>query len=680
MKKYLLLIAFLFVCSTISMVSGQDLSTPSDVKLWMEKHFAKGKTPPFSFVYGGKKSADFITGWDYRAEKLPADDTQKEMFLYTYSDKRTGLIVKCTVTCFNDFPAIDWVLHFSNASTKNSPLIESAAVIDQSFTTNEKGAFVLHRSMGSDVQKNDFQPIVEPLQTGKVAEIVQTRGRSSDYSAFPFFNIEMPGSRGIIAAVGWTGSWFANVKSIDEKTVSLQSGMGQMRITLYPNEEMRTPRISMLFWNHPNRMAGHNQYRQFILAHYSRKINGEVPLSPLCSTFDGDDPEPCGVTECMSESFLIAMIKRQQQFNILPEVFWLDAGWYSLDTEGEDGTWLHNVGNWSVDKYRYPNGLRPVADAAHEVGAKFMVWFEPERVRPQSEMGRAHPEWLLQIPERESRVFNLGHPDALKWVTDHVTDFMKKEGIDYFRMDCNIDPLRYWNANDKPDRTGMTQIKHIEGLYAFWDSLLVRFPNILIDNCASGGRRIDIETNMRSSPLLASDYEYTQSEGKQCHNYALNFYLPVHGTIVFEADDYSFRSGLNATFCMFWEITGKYSPPIPLIRKRIDEFKELRPYFYGDYYPLTPLAEYLRNDKWMAYQMDRPQQHDGIILAFRRPDCPNDSVRVQLAGLENTAKYELFFEDYGLKIQKQGQELADGIDLFSPTKNSSLLIRYQKVN
>ena len=177
-----------------------------------------------------------------------------------------------------------------------------------------------------------------------------------------------------------------------------------------------------------------------------------------------------------------------------------------------------------------------------------------------------------------------------------------------------------------------------------------------------------------------SDYEYTQSEGKHCHNYALNFYLPVHGTIVFAADDYSFRSALNATLCMWWEITGKYSPPIPLIRQRIAEFKELRPYFYGDYYPLTPVNGYLRNDTWLAYQMDRPKHHDGIILAFRRADCPDDSVRVQLSGLEKEATYELFFEDYELTIQKQGNELANGIDLFSPTKLSSLLIRYKKLN
>jgi hypothetical protein len=87
--------------------------------------------------------------------------------------------------------------------------------------------------------------------------------------------------------------------------------MGKMRITLYPKEEMRTPRICLFFWNQQNRMAGHNQFRQFMLAHYPRKINGMVPPAPLCSSFDGDDPEPCGVTECMTEEYCIAMVKQE---------------------------------------------------------------------------------------------------------------------------------------------------------------------------------------------------------------------------------------------------------------------------------------------------------------------------------------------------------------------------------
>ena len=182
-------------------------------------------------------------------------------------------------------------------------------------------------------------------------------------------------------------------------------------------------------------------------------------------------------------------------------------------------------------------------------------------------------------------------------------------------------PCHYWEKNDKPDRIGISEIRHIEGLYAYWDSLLVRFPDLLIDNCASGGRRLDIETTTRSAPLWRTDYQYGEPNGYQCHTYGLNFYLPIHGTAIYKSENYTFRSGLGATAVMNWEVTGRNSESIPAMQKSIMEYKFLRPYFYGDYYPLTGTDELTQDDIWLAYQMNRPSAGDGIIVAFRRKDC-----------------------------------------------------------
>jgi alpha-galactosidase len=659
---------------------AQEIVSPVHVKQWVEQHFARGKTPPFSFLYGGKKSADFIRNWQYKSEQLASDKATVEKFLYTYTDKGSGLAVRCTVTCYTDFPAVDWVLSFTNASGKNTPLIEQIEVINQTFTSNGDGKYILHRNRGSNYGKDDFLPIDEEIPVGKTVKIEQTRGRSSDMSALPFFNIEMPGSRGIVAAIGWTGSWYADVSPTGRESLSLKSGMGTIRTTLYPKESMRTPRICLLFWNGENRMTGHNRFRQLVIEHYSPKINGKPIEYPLSGGGFGHHPKAgdlvCGT---LRSDFALALIERHRQFDIVPDVFWLDAGWYRLDIEGEDGTWLHNIGNWTIDPVRFPDGLRPIADASHAAGAKFLVWFEPERVRPHSEIGLAHPEWLLVVPNRESRVMNLGNPEALHWLTEHVTDFIKKEGIDYYRQDCNIDPLLYWNLNDQPNRIGMTQIKHIEGLYAFWDSLLVRFPNIIIDNCASGGRRLDIETNLRSASFWSSDYKFDEPNGHQCHTYGLNFYLPVHGTGVYSTDRYMFRSSLGATMVMDWSVTGRDSEPVEAIQRRMKDFKELRPYFYGDFYPLTDTKKFTGDDVWLAYQMNRPKEGDGFILAFRRQDNMDESIHIQPEGLEKDALYELFYEDYGIRLNRPGAELMKGFDITIPVPGASLMIRYGKV-
>ncbi len=681
LRLFILILGVIFSLQTKTGVAmtGQIPATDNMVQAWVDQNFAQGKVPPFSFIYGGKSSNQFIKNWKFSAEKVKSAEPNSEMIVYTWSEKEGGLKVKCTLTRFNDFPAVEWVLSFVNTSSKNSPLIEKAAVVDQTFISEESGTFILHHSKGSNADRSDFLPSDDLLQAGKNIYLTPIGGRSSDNTAFPFFNIEMPGQEGIMVAVGWTGKWYADVMHSGEKSVTLKSGMERMKLVLYPKEEIRTPKICLLYWKGSDRMVGHNQFRRFILAHHSRKINGQFAGYPLSGSFDYGDPAPCGEYECLTEEFAVALVKRYQQFNVLPELFWLDAGWYTgCNGLNQDGSWWKNVGNWTVDKERFPRGLKPVSDAVHASGAKFMVWFEPERVRPQTQIDREHPEWLIKLPKNENYLFDLGNKDALNWMTNHITELLKSEGIDYYRQDFNFDPMPYWEANDQPNRTGISEIRHIEGLYAFWDALLDRFPNLLIDNCASGGRRIDLETTSRSAPLWRTDYQYGEPNGYQCHTYGLNFYLPIHGTAIYKTDSYTFRSGLGATAVSNWEITGKVSESIPSIQKRIRDFKNLRPYFYGDYYPLTPANT--RDNAWLAYQLNRPEKGDGIVLAFRRDECKTESIHTKLSGLSENADYELFFEDYAIKVVKKGKDLMEGLDLAIPQKPASLLIGYRKVN
>ncbi len=676
-----LVIGFLFYCqSGTCSKANPDSQAENRAFQWVEKNFFQGEIPPFSFVLGGKNSDSFIRNWDYHSLKVNSNDLNIKEAVYSYSDSESGMTVRCYVTIFNDFQAVEWVLRFSNSSSGNSPVIEKAAVLHHTFTSMESGNFILHHAKGSNAERNDFQPMDEILQPAKNVYLTPAGGRSSDNTAFPFFNLEMPGNQGVMTAVGWTGKWYADILQSDSKSVTMLAGMEKMHLSLYPKEEIRTPRICLLFWNGEDRMTGHNQFRQFMLAHHSRKIDGRFAAYPLSGSFDYGDPAPCGEYNCLTEEYAIALVKRYRQFRILPELFWLDAGWYTgCGWDKPKGEWWQNVGNWTVDTERFPNGLRPIADAVHGVGAKFMVWFEPERVRPETQIDKEHPEWLIKIKGKDDYLFDLGNSNARMWLTGKITDLIQKEGIDYYRQDFNFDPMPYWEASNTPDRIGISEIRHIEGLYAFWDSLLVRFPKLLIDNCASGGRRIDLETTSRSAPLWRTDYQYGEPTGYQCHTFGLNFYLPIHGTAIYKTDSYTFRSGLGATAVMNWEVTGRESESIPAIQKRIKDYLNLRPYFYGDYYPLTSSRNTIRENSWLAYQMHRRDQGDGIILAFRRKDCADESILIKLRGLDQKATYELFYEDYNIQIKKSGLELSEGFPVSIPQKPASLLITYKKL-
>ena len=110
------------------------------------------------------------------------------------------------------------------------------------------------------------------------------------------------------------------------------------------------------------------------------------------------------------------------------------------------------------------------------------------------EIDREHPEWLLSVGESDNKLFDLGNPEARAWITDRVDSIIKASGVKIYRQDFNFDPLPIWKANEAPDRVGFLENRHAMGYLAYWDELVLRNPGLIIDSCASGGRRNDLET------------------------------------------------------------------------------------------------------------------------------------------------------------------------------------------
>ncbi|HBB90311.1 MAG TPA: alpha-galactosidase [Bacteroidales bacterium] len=651
---------------------------------WAGQNFAAGKVPPFSFTYGGKESKSFITAWEFSASKLPQSDPSVQNMQFSWRDRKTGFTATCLVTCFLDYPAIEWVVKFKNGQGQNSLLLEKVKAIDYSFRYETEGPVTLYHSRGSSGERSDFQESEDLVGAGRNIRMTPSSGRSSNNTAFPFFNVSMPGNQGVLTAIGWSGKWYADVKQADTRSWSLEAGMERMKLVLYPDEEIRTPLICQLHWQGEDRLTGHNLFRQFVLQHHSRQINGKFAELPLAYTLTMGGPPPCDLYNCSTESFCIAMTQRHQQFNLLPEVFWIDAGWFT-----GCGEWWYNAGNWTVEKSRFPNGLKPVSDAVHKTGARFLLWFEPERVVAGTMFDRMKPEFLIKIPDTvknpdigrflsDMYLFDLGNPAACQWLTDYISAFIRENGVDVYRQDMNFDPMPYWKYIDKPDRIGISEIRYITGLYAYWDGLLRNFPNLIIDNCAGGGRRLDLETVSRSSPLWVTDYNPGEPNGYQCHTYGLNLYLPLHGTCCIVPTKYAMRSGMSSALAITWDINAS-TVPLSRMDSLMKDFKRLRPYYYGDYYPLVPNVNITSDSIWMAYQQNRPDQGDGIILAFRRPDCPTDKLVVKPRGLKPDSRYQLLFEDTGSEMIKTGAELMKGLELECMDKPGSLLISYQTV-
>ena len=348
----------------------------------------------------------------------------------------------------------------------------------------------------------------------------------------------------------------------------------------------------------------------------------------------------------------------------------MDAGWY--DNGGAD--W-GKVGTWEADRGRFPNGLAPIGDRCHSDQIELMVWFEMERVSADTWLTQNHPEWIHG--GAEGGLLKLDEPEVVEWVIDCVDNIISESGIDLYRSDFNIDPLPFWRANDAEDRQGITEIRYIEGYLAYWDELRRRYPGMLIDSCASGGRRDDLETMRRAVPILPTDVE-NDAEAYQCCTYGFGLWLPFFDHTNYERfDDYYFRSSIAPFLQCNWDVR-KDDFDIDSATKCLSLWRNAAEFFFGDFWPLSTYS--IAKDVWMAWQFNRPDGSAGLIQAFRRPACPYVSAQYKLQALESDAVYIVSNQDTGKTRQMTGRELmSDGLTVTISEQPGAALLTYEKI-
>jgi alpha-galactosidase len=228
----------------------------------------------------------------------------------------------------------------------------------------------------------------------------------------------------------------------------------------------------------------------------------------------------------------------------------------------------------------------------------------------------------------------------------------------------------------------MSEIRHIEGLYAFWDELLARHPGLVIDNCSSGGRRIDLETISRSVPLWRSDVQCWPDFdpiAMQTQTHGLALWVPLSTGCARTAKAYPFRSALGPGLVMDWAspvFEEDVALDLNLVRQRLDELHAVRAHFHGDFYPLVSFS--LAQDCWAAWQFDRPDLGEGMVLALRRPQSPFPLLKTKLHGLDPGAQYEWHDLDRGTIERVSGRDLLEtGISVELEGQPDSALFLYK---
>lgn len=618
--------------------------------------------PPFSFIYGDKPSQELLKTWPktYAEVKLAKGKTQRTV---TYTDPATGLRVTCVAVAYADFPTVEWTLYFENTGEKDTPIIRNICAADTHFDRHTGSEMKLHYAIGSPCAPEDYRPLVREMISEEECRIATSGGRGSD-AHLPYFNVDLGSGGGVILAVGWPGQWEAFFKHTYNDGLHFRAGQEQTHFTLHAGEKVRTPLMVAQFYTGDPRDA-QNVWRQWMLAHNHYSPDGKMESVMTLHACTSDQFWEMIRANTENQIFFIDGYVREK---IGIEYWWMDAGWYPCWNE-----WWH-TGTWEPDTTRFPNGLREISDHAAKHGIKTLVWFEPERVRPGTWLAENRKEWLL--PGEPDLLLNLGNPEAWQWAVEHFDSLIKSQGVNYYRQDFNMAPLDYWRRNDAPDRQGITEIRHVTGYLAYWDELRRRNPGLLIDTCASGGRRNDLETLRRAIPLHRSDF-HRDTVGNQCQTYGMAQWIPLYG-IGSGGDDYYFRTTVapSNTFGVDFRLENQ---DLEFMRRHVALRDRVKKYFLGDFYPLSGYS--LERSVWMAWQYDLPAtigaKQQGMVQVFRREESEYETAVYPLRSLNPDATYRVEDMDGGQPLSFTGKQLMeDGFRVTIPERRTAKIFIY----
>ncbi len=611
---------------------------------FLDSYFYAGKMP-LSLRYGG---ADVdLTPIKVRTVRDTADRVT-----YVYLCKAGILDVTVTAVVYAGHPVVDWSAILENNTDTASAPISCGFGCDASFPW---GAATLWHCTGDYASRDGYTPLLDPL-TPEAPLTLESGGRPCD-TAFPYFRLLFGDERVISGAIGWQGKWKGTFAATEDGA-SLRAGQAYLDSRLEPGETFKLSSTTLLFCAEGGNARAINLWRSYYMDLILPKKDGR-PLPCLLNGGSFDSAlEFCFSNEKTNRECYDIFCEE----GIRPDTWWLDAGWYDYNIGDEHKDWVR-VGTWEYDKARFPAGLAPIADHVHAKGSDFLVWFEPERVHIRTKTYKEHPEWLLTSDKDPyCALLNLGDPDCCDWLIDYICDFMRENHVDIYRQDFNFDPNLFWRDNETEGRIGAWENLHCQGYLRFWDELLRRNPGVLLDSCASGGRRNDIETMKRSVPLHYSDYGYGDLPVKSAFLQTMYEWLPyfkeqplawyAEGEAVEGFDDFAHYIGMGPMlsiggdasrarpvkradkdgnpFCLL-PVTEENRAYGERMRLFISVWREVyTKYCFSDYYEHT---EWNREDnKWQIMQFHDTDTDSGMIIGLRFKNGEGDTHTIRLQG------------------------------------------------
>ncbi|OCT10639.1 alpha-galactosidase [Paenibacillus pectinilyticus] len=378
----------------------------------------------------------------------------------------------------------------------------------------------------------------------------------------------------------------------------------------------------------------------------------------------------------------------QQAARLGVERFVVDDGWFGQRHSDRAG-----LGDWYVNAEKFPHGLEELIDHVKGLGMAFGLWVEPESVNPDSDLYRAHPEWVYQFPTREGTqlrnqlLLNLGLPEVKQFVLDFMTTLLTKYDISFIKWDMNRTVTEPGTAASG-HQTESIWMKHVDHLYAIWAELRVRFPHVEFETCAGGGARIDLGILRYADQAWISDNTDARDRLTIQEGFTYAYSPAVMMCWVTESPhsfngrslplSYRFHSAMMGGLGIGADISKWSVADLEEAKHYVALYKEIRPVILsGSLYRLSSL----RDSNVAAYQYNSIDNSEIVVFTFLQSQHFGSEVRnLRLQALELQASYEILM-DNGEAVVRHGSTLMHlGVPLTLRGDYKSSMIRLKRLN
>lgn len=331
------------------------------------------------------------------------------------------------------------------------------------------------------------------------------------------------------------------------------------------------------------------------------------------------------------------------------ELFVMDDGWFGRRNNDES-----SLGDWYVNEAKLTGGLKYLVDSINKIGLKFGIWFEPEMISPDSDLFRAHPDWMIQIPGREptlSRaqgVLDLSNPEVEEYAYESVARILRSAPIMYVKWDMNRQLSDLGSAYLSKEHGRELLHRYVLAVYRMQERLITEFPDLLLENCSGGGGRFDPGMLYYSPQIWCSDdTDAVERLGIQ-EGTALIYPLSTIGAHVSVCPNHTVgrntpfvtrgHVALAGTFGYELDVTKLSEEEKALIREQTEMYHTYQLLIRnGDYYRLASYAENHYYDAYMVVSKDQKEALMTFVQVLAEPN--RRSRKVHLQGLDPEAVY-----------------------------------------